>query len=120
MPPCLPTRRRAREPSRPHRRRSVGRRLPTRPVPRAGAGRRHSGAQATCVFDELPSGACAVAVVHDENGNGRLDKNSLGIPTEGYDVPNNRTFAASSPKRDESRFTVAARESAVLRVNLRY
>jgi uncharacterized protein (DUF2141 family) len=58
------------------------------------------------VFDELPSGACAVAVVHDENGNGRLDKNSLGIPTEGYDVPNNRTFAA--------------RESAVLRVNLRY
>ncbi len=79
-----------------------------------------AGTQATCVFDELPPGAYAVAVVHDENGNGRLDKNFLGIPTEGYGVSNNRTYAASSPKWDESRFTVAAREPAVLRVNLRY
>lgn len=79
-----------------------------------------TGTQATCVFDELPPGAYAVAVVHDENGNGRLDKNFLGIPTEGYGVSNNRTYAASSPKWDESRFTVAAREPAVLRVNLRY
>jgi uncharacterized protein (DUF2141 family) len=79
-----------------------------------------TGTQVTCVFDELPPGAYAVAVVHDENGNGRLDKNFLGIPTEGYGVSNNRTYAASSPKWDESRFTVAAREPAVLRVNLRY
>jgi uncharacterized protein (DUF2141 family) len=79
-----------------------------------------TGTQATCVFDELPPGAYAVAVVHDENGNGRLDKNFLGIPTEGYGVSNNRTYAASSPTWDESRFTVAAREPAVLRVNLRY
>lgn len=79
-----------------------------------------TGTQATCVFDELPPGAYAVAVVHDENGNGRLDKNFLGIPTEGYGVSNNRTYAASSPKWDESRFTVATREPVQLRVNLRY
>ena len=79
-----------------------------------------AGTQATCVFDDLPPGTYAVAVVHDENGNGQLDKNFLGIPNEGYGVSNNRTYAASSPKWDESRFTVAAREPAVLRVNLRY
>ncbi|MBN8490220.1 MAG: DUF2141 domain-containing protein [Burkholderiales bacterium] len=79
-----------------------------------------AGTQASCVFDDLPRGTYAVAVVHDENGNGRLDKNFLGLPTEGYGVSNNRTYAASSPKWDESRFVIAAREPVVLRVNLRY
>ena len=59
-------------------------------------------------------------MIHDENGNGRLDKNFLGIPSEGYGVSNNRTYAASSPKWEESRFTVAPREPVVLRVTLRY
>lgn len=79
-----------------------------------------AGTQSTCVFDDLPPGTYAVAVVHDENGNGRLDKNFLGIPTEGYGVSNNRTYAASSPKWEESRFAITTREPLVLRVNLRY
>lgn len=79
-----------------------------------------AGTQSTCVFDDLPPGTYAVAVVHDENGNGRLDKNFLGIPTEGYGVSNNRTYAVSSPKWEESRFAITAREPVVLRVNLRY
>ncbi|MFM7972651.1 MAG: DUF2141 domain-containing protein [Betaproteobacteria bacterium] len=79
-----------------------------------------SGHQASCVFDELPPGTYAVAVVHDENGNGKLDKNFLGIPSEGYGDSNNRTYAASSPKWEESRFTVTSREPLVLKVSLRY
>jgi uncharacterized protein (DUF2141 family) len=79
-----------------------------------------TGAQASCAFNDLPPGTYAVAVVHDENGNGRLDKNFLGIPSEGYGVSNNRTYAASSPKWDESRFSVKASEPLVLRVGLRY
>ena len=79
-----------------------------------------SGNQGTCAFDDLPPGTYAVAVVHDENGNGRLDKNFLGLPTEGYGVSNNRTYAASSPRWEESRFTVTPREPLVLKVNLRY
>jgi uncharacterized protein (DUF2141 family) len=78
------------------------------------------GTQAACVFEGLAPGAYAVAVVHDENGNGRLDKNFVGIPSEGYGVSNNRTYAMASPKWDESRFTLAVREAAVLRVSLRY
>jgi uncharacterized protein (DUF2141 family) len=78
------------------------------------------GTQAACVFDGLAPGAYAVAVVHDENGNVRLDRNFVGIPSEGYGVSNNRTYAMASPKWDESRFTLAAREALVLRIGLRY
>ena len=78
------------------------------------------GAQTACTFSNLAPGTYAVAVVHDENGNGRLDKNLVGVPTEGYGVSNNRTYAMSSPKWDESKFVVAPGEAVALRVNLRY
>jgi uncharacterized protein (DUF2141 family) len=38
---------------------------------------------AAFAFDSLPPGSYAVGLFHDENDNGRLDKNFLGIPTEG-------------------------------------
>jgi uncharacterized protein (DUF2141 family) len=60
-----------------------------------------AGTQATCVFDDLPPGTYAVAVVHDENGNGQLDKNFLGIPSEGYGVSNNRTYAVTAKSMRE-------------------
>jgi uncharacterized protein (DUF2141 family) len=79
-----------------------------------------AGRQARCVFSNLAPGTYAVAVVHDENGNGRLDKNLLGVPSEGYGVSHNRTYALSSPKWEESRFSVTSAEPVVMRVNLRY
>jgi uncharacterized protein (DUF2141 family) len=79
-----------------------------------------AGGSATCVFSGLNAGNYAVAVMHDENGNGALDANIVGIPTEGYGVSNNRTHALSAPKWDESRFTLAAGESKRLSVRLRY
>lgn len=78
------------------------------------------GMQASCVFDGVPPGIYAVAVVHDENGNGRLDRNFLGIPAEGYGVSNNRTYALSAPKWEESLFSLVAGEPAVMRIDLRY
>jgi uncharacterized protein (DUF2141 family) len=41
-------------------------------------------AQARCDFEDIPPGTYAIAVIHDENMNGKLDTNWLGIPTEGY------------------------------------
>lgn len=35
-------------------------------------------------FEDLPPGQYAVQVMHDENDNGKLDSNFLGIPREGY------------------------------------
>jgi uncharacterized protein (DUF2141 family) len=40
--------------------------------------------QARCHFFDIPPGTYALAVIHDENMNGKLDANWLGIPTEGY------------------------------------
>ena len=40
--------------------------------------------QARCDFMDIPPGNYAIAVIHDENMNGKLDTNWLGIPAEGY------------------------------------
>ena len=37
----------------------------------------------------LPAGKYAVQVLHDENENGKLDFNSMGIPAEGHGTSNN-------------------------------
>jgi uncharacterized protein (DUF2141 family) len=41
------------------------------------------GKAAVCEFDGLPPGNYALAAIHDENGDGKLDKNGVGAPTEG-------------------------------------
>jgi len=41
-------------------------------------------AQARCDFEDIPPGTYAIAVIHDENMNGKLDTNIFGVPTEGY------------------------------------
>jgi len=63
--------------------------------------------QARCDFEDIPPGTYAMAVVHDENMNGKLDTNWLGIPTEGYGFSNDAkallgapTFSAASFKYD--------------------
>ncbi|ABE56331.1 conserved hypothetical protein [Shewanella denitrificans OS217] len=40
------------------------------------------------VFSQLPTADYAVRIVHDENGNGSLDVNFLGVPLEGYGFSN--------------------------------
>jgi uncharacterized protein (DUF2141 family) len=44
--------------------------------------------QASCRFDDLKPGVYAVAVFHDEDGDGQMDS-VLGIPTEGFGFSNN-------------------------------
>src|SRR4051812_43265523 len=39
---------------------------------------------ASVVFKDVTKGTYAISVYHDENGNGTLDRNGFGIPTEGY------------------------------------
>ena len=78
------------------------------------------GTVADCAWEGVPPGTYAIAVVHDENANRRLDKNLFGVPSEGYGVSNNHTYALSSPTWDESKFTVTANETVTMRVSLRY
>jgi uncharacterized protein (DUF2141 family) len=79
-----------------------------------------TGSTVRCTFTNVTAGAYAVSVMHDENGNGKLDSNFLGIPTEGYGVSNNHTHALSAPTWDESKFEVTAGQDVRLGIALRY
>jgi uncharacterized protein (DUF2141 family) len=41
------------------------------------------------IFKDLPSGEYGVTLYQDENDNGHIDKNAIGIPTEPYGFSNN-------------------------------
>jgi uncharacterized protein (DUF2141 family) len=53
--------------------------------------------QARCDFEDIPPGTYAMAVVHDENMNGKLDTNWAGLPIEGYGFSHNAKAVLSAP-----------------------
>ena len=62
------------------------------------------GGQGICRFDGLPPGRYAVAVLHDENANGRLDTNALGIPQERWGISVGKAPRWRAPRFDEAAF----------------
>jgi len=62
------------------------------------------GTQASCDFINIPTGAYALAVIHDENMNGELDTNWLGGPTEGYGFSNTTIDEFGAPAFSTARF----------------
>jgi uncharacterized protein (DUF2141 family) len=60
-------------------------------------------AKSGIAFENLAAGRYAVIVFHDADGNGRLDKNLLGVPTEAYGFSNGaRGFLGPPSFRDAS------------------
>jgi uncharacterized protein (DUF2141 family) len=53
-----------------------------------------------CEFCGIAVGKYAVSVFHDENSNGKLDSNFLGIPREGVGASNNAKGHFGPPKFD--------------------
>jgi uncharacterized protein (DUF2141 family) len=60
--------------------------------------------QAVCDFSGIAPGTYAVSVFHDENSNGKLDRNILGMPKEGVGVSNNAAGHFGPPKFDDMAF----------------
>ncbi|MBC7684748.1 MAG: DUF2141 domain-containing protein, partial [Bdellovibrionales bacterium] len=58
-------------------------------TPVAATGTPAAAAGSAIVIKDLPAGDYAFAVYHDTNGNGKMDKNGFGIPTEDYAFSNN-------------------------------
>ena len=54
----------------------------------------------------LAAGTYAISCFHDLNGNGKLDTNLFGIPTEPYGFSNNARPKFRAPKWEEARFEV--------------
>jgi len=69
----------------------------TRSAPAGGGAIRFAG---------LPRGDYAVAVIHDENGNGKLDT-IAGIPREGFGFSRNPPIRFGPPRFAAALFTVA-------------
>ncbi len=61
--------------------------------------------QARCDFEDIPPGTYAMVVIHDENMNGKLDTNALGIPKEGYGFSNDAKKWLGTPSFSEASFT---------------
>lgn len=69
-------------------------------------------------FDGLPPGGYAIAVIHDENGNGKLDT-FAGIPREGFGFSRNPAITFGPPRFAAARFTVSS-DADVQQVKMRY
>ena len=54
----------------------------------------------------LPHGEYAIAVFVDLNGNGKMDKNFLGIPKEQYGFSNNVMGTMAAPSFEQAKFEV--------------
>jgi uncharacterized protein (DUF2141 family) len=67
---------------------------------------------------DMPPGAYALSVVHDENGNGRLDTR-LGIPREGFGFSNNPRIWFGPPSFESARFPFPP-NGAALSVTMKY
>lgn len=61
-----------------------------------------------CRFPSLEPGTYAVSVTADRNGNGKMDKNFVGIPSEPWGVSNNARPKMRPPKFAEAAFEVTA------------
>ena len=51
--------------------------------------RANAALKGAVVFSNIDPGRYAAIAFHDENGNGKLDRNFLGLPTEPYGFSNN-------------------------------
>jgi uncharacterized protein (DUF2141 family) len=60
--------------------------------------------QSVCEFVGVASERYAVSVFHDENSNGKLDRNLLGIPREGVGASNNAVGHFGPLKFDDAAF----------------
>jgi uncharacterized protein (DUF2141 family) len=75
--------------------------------PAMGTGTAISRTAQVVKFEKVPYGEYAVAVIHDQNNDGILDKNFIGIPTEGYGFSNNAMGDFGPPSFDDASFKVA-------------
>jgi uncharacterized protein (DUF2141 family) len=81
-------------------------------APVQGEGVPPQGEDASFTFKDLKPGSYAVMITHDENGNGKLDTNVMGMPLEGYGFSNNPQVMRK-PTWDEARFDIGKDDVAI-------
>jgi uncharacterized protein (DUF2141 family) len=78
-----------------------------------------SDKRAVCEFLGIAPGTYAVSVFHDENSNGKLDTNFMGIPREGVGASNGAKGHFGPPKFDDAAFHFSG-GPLVLKITINY
>lgn len=68
------------------------------------------------VFTNLEKGDYAISMYHDENLNGKLDANFMGIPKEDYAASNGARGFMGPPKFDDAKFSLNADKKISLKI----
>jgi uncharacterized protein (DUF2141 family) len=76
-----------------------------------------TGEKAVATFEDIPAGTYAIAVFHDTNSNGKLDKNFLGIPKEDYAFSNNASGAFGPPDFKDAAFKLDGSKTVKIKLN---
>lgn len=67
-------------------------------------------------FADLAPGKYAIAIIHDENRNGKLDTGLFGIPKEGIGFSNNPKLGVGAPSFDRVAIDVSKSGTATIRL----
>jgi uncharacterized protein (DUF2141 family) len=70
-------------------------------------------------IDNINYGTYAISILHDENRNGKMDSNWLGIPKEGTGASNNAKGFFGPPKFKDASFELKEKETK-LKIEMRY
>jgi uncharacterized protein (DUF2141 family) len=73
---------------------------------------------ATIQLSGVPAGSWALSVIHDEDGNGRLNRFMM-VPREGFGFSRNPHIRMGPPRFEEVRFEIG-REPVEQHVRIRY
>lgn len=65
------------------------------------------GGRALCVFRGIPAGTYGMSAFHDENSNGKLDTNFIGMPIEDYCASRNARGTFGPPSFEDAKFEYA-------------
>jgi uncharacterized protein (DUF2141 family) len=72
------------------------------------------------VFDNLKPGDYALSIIHDENDNGKLDMNFIGMPKEGFAFGNNAMGAFGPPSFSKSKVNIQGSMVVRQEISMRY
>ena len=70
--------------------------------------------RAEVVFENVPYGIYAIKVFHDEDEDGEMNTNFLGIPSEAYGFSNNAKGSFGPAAWEDAKFTFSSERDTVL------
>ncbi len=79
-----------------------------------------SDKKAIIQFSSVPAGKYAVAILHDENDDTKMNKTWLGLPKEGYGFSNNVTGTFGPPAYTKASFIHTAGRHTTIEITTKY